>query len=252
MRPVSINAAIVAIDELQISSKIMGKTALDSGKAGFSPTWDQVMKSSQHAPEPRIASRENSERTRTLQIIGWQSHEREQRSTGRGPLPQPKKMPLRNVWASPAARDATKEERAAHAQCTTREEAVRLLQVMARSWGVEPEAADEGEGLCAALCCVLKRLGRDVRTAYLLEANLDAWIKENEARTRNGARQDQRLLAASALYDVRVVVLSTASPEALAYDADPEKPTDEVTLGHCHAEHYARFPVLISARWRGG
>ena len=50
-------------------------------------------------------------------------------------------MPLRNVWASPAARDATKEERAAHAQCTTREEAVRLLQVMARSWGVEPEAA---------------------------------------------------------------------------------------------------------------
>ena len=99
---------------------------------------------------------------------------------------------------------------------------------------------------------MLKRLGRDVRTAYLLEANLDAWIKENEARTRNGARQDQRLLAASALYDVRVVVLSTASPEALAYDADPEKPTDEVTLGHCHAEHYARFPVLISARWRGG
>ena len=56
-------------------------------------------------------------------------------------------MPLRNVWASPAARDATKEERAAHAQCTTREEAVRLLQVMARSWGVEPEAAsEEGEG----------------------------------------------------------------------------------------------------------
>ena len=162
-------------------------------------------------------------------------------------------MPLRNVWASPAARDATKEERAAHAQCTTREEAVRLLQVMARSWGVEPEAAsDEGEGLCAALCTVLKRLGRDVRTAYLLEANLDAWIKENEARTRNGARQDQRLLAASALYDVRVVVLSTASPEALAYDADPEKPTDEVTLGHCHAEHYARFPVFISVRWRGG
>ena len=52
-------------------------------------------------------------------------------------------MPLRNVWASPAARDATKEERAAHAQCTTREEAVRLLQVMARSWGVEPEAAEE-------------------------------------------------------------------------------------------------------------
>ena len=74
---------------------------------------------------------------------------------------------------------------------------------------------------------MLKRLGRDVRTAYLLEANLDAWIKENEARTRNGARQDQRLLAASALYDVRVVVLSTASPEALAYDADPEKPTDD-------------------------
>ena len=123
---------------------------------------------------------------------------------------------------------------------------------MARSWGVEPEAADEGEGLCAALCHVLKRLGRDVRTAYLLEANLDAWIKENEARTRNGARQDQRLLAASALYDVRVVVLSTASPEALAYDADPEKPTDEITLGHCHAEHYARFPVFISVRWRGG
>ena len=147
-------------------------------------------------------------------------------------------MPLRNVWATPAARDATKEERAAHAQCTTREEAVRLLQVMARSWGVEPEAADEGEGLCAALCHVLKRLGRDVRTAYLLEANLDAWIKENEARTRNGARLDQRLLAASALYDVRVVVLSTASPEALAYDADPEKPTDEITLGHCHADHY--------------
>ena len=140
-------------------------------------------------------------------------------------------MPLRNVWASPAARDATKEERAAHAQCTTREEAVRLLQVMARSWGVEPEAAAADEGLCAALCTVLKRLGRDVRTAYLLEANLDAWIKENEARTRNGARQDQRLLAASALYDVRVVVLSTASPEALAYDADPEKPTDEITLG---------------------
>ena len=146
-------------------------------------------------------------------------------------------MPLRNVWASPAARDATKEERAAHAQCTTREEAVRLLQVMARSWGVEPEAAED-PSLCETLCVVLKRLGRDVRTAYLLEANLDAWIKENEARTRNGARQDQRLLAASALYDVRVVVLSTASPEALAYDADPEKPTDEITLGHCHADHY--------------
>lgn len=150
-------------------------------------------------------------------------------------------MPLRNVWATPAALEATKQERTEHARSTTKDEAVRLLDVMARAWSFEPEAAEE-EGLCAALCVVLKRLGRDMRTAYLLEANLDAWIVENGAtqirQGKNGALHDRRLLAASALYDVRVVVLSTASPEALAYDASPDQPGDEITLGHCHADLY--------------
>ena len=123
-------------------------------------------------------------------------------------------MPLRNVWATPAARDATKE-RAAHAQCTTR----RRRYGCSRSWpelGVEPEAAED-PSLRGALH-VLKASAATC-TAYLLEANLDAWIKENEARTRNGVRQDQRLLAASALYDVRVVVLDGVA------EARPTTPT---------------------------
>ena len=166
----------------------------------------------------------------------------------------------------------------AHAGKCAASEAERLLPYLCLNWGLEVESF-EGAASPACQFRALRRglclLGRGSEAAHAaalvddasLRAALVAWLRGNGGRKAPGARAalqesleageaswgavlatlgsedafgDHRtLFAAAARFDVRVVVLSSAWPEPLVYDARPGvADADELVLGHYHDRRY--------------
>ena len=144
----------------------------------------------------------------------------------------------RDVWASTAMLEATRAERARHA-ASCRDAAGAIAAAAARR-GLAPMAP---LGRVAALRAALTRLGLDdgeLASEETLAAALGDWAAQHADRNvaddgphiGAGDADDQDLLAAAAIFDVRVVVVSAACETPLVYDLGNEDDEAVVVLGH--------------------
>ena len=153
----------------------------------------------------------------------------------------------RDVWASPAMLEATRAERARHA-ASCRDAAGAIAAAAARR-GLAPMAP---LGRVAALRAALTRLGLDdgeLASEETLAAALGDWAAQHADRNvaddgphiGAGDADDQDLLAAAAIFDVRVVVVSAACETPLVYDLGNEDDEAVVVLGHGGAAAYCEL-----------
>ena len=153
----------------------------------------------------------------------------------------------RDVWASTAMLEATQAERARHA-ATCRDAAGAIAAAAARR-GLTPMAP---LGRVAALRAALTRLGLDdgeLASEEMLAAALGDWAAQHADRNvaddgphiGAGDADDQDLLAAAAIFDVRVVVVSAACETPLVYDLGNEDDEAVVVLGHGGAAAYCEL-----------
>ena len=153
----------------------------------------------------------------------------------------------RDVWASTAMLEATRAERARHA-ATCRDAAGAIAAAAARR-GLAPMAP---LGRVAALRAALTRLGLDdgeLASEETLAAALGDWALQHADRNvaddgppiGAGDADDQDLLAAAAIFDVRVVVVSAACETPLVYDLGNEDDEAVVVLGHGGAAAYCEL-----------
>ena len=153
----------------------------------------------------------------------------------------------RDVWASTAMLEATRAERARHA-ASCRDAAGAIAAAAARR-GLTPMAP---LGRVAALRAALTRLGLDdgeLASEETLAAALGDWAAQHADRNvaddgphiGAGDADDQDLLAAAAIFDVRVVVVSAACETPLVYDLGNEDDEAVVVLGHGGAAAYCEL-----------
>ena len=153
----------------------------------------------------------------------------------------------RDVWASTAMLEATRAERARHA-ASCRDAAGAIAAAAARR-GLAPMAP---LGRVAALRAALTRLGLDdgeLASEETLAAALGDWALQHADRNvaddgphiGAGDADDQDLLAAAAIFDVRVVVVSAACETPLVYDLGNEDDEAVVVLGHGGAAAYCEL-----------
>ena len=153
----------------------------------------------------------------------------------------------RDVWASTAMLEATRAERARHA-ASCRDAAGAIAAAAARR-GLAPMAP---LGRVAALRAALTRLGLDdgeLASEETLAAALGDWAAQHADRNvaddgphiGGGDADDQDLLAAAAIFDVRVVVVSAACETPLVYDLGNEDDEAVVVLGHGGAAAYCEL-----------
>ena len=153
----------------------------------------------------------------------------------------------RDVWASTAMLEATRAERARHA-ASCRDAAGAIAAAAARR-GLAPMAP---LGRVAALRAALMRLGLDdgeLASEETLAAALGDWALQHADRNvaddgphiGAGDADDQDLLAAAAIFDVRVVVVSAACETPLVYDLGNEDDEAVVVLGHGGAAAYCEL-----------
>ena len=153
----------------------------------------------------------------------------------------------RDVWASTAMLEATRAERARHA-ASCRDAAGAIAAAAARR-GLAPMAP---LGRVAALRAALTRLGLDdgeLASEETLAAALGDWAAQHADRNvaddgphiGAGDADDQDLLAAAAIFDVRVVVVSAACDIPLVYDIGNEDDEAVVVLGHGGAAAYCEL-----------
>ena len=153
----------------------------------------------------------------------------------------------RDVWASTAMLEATRVERARHA-ASCRDAAGAIAAAAARR-GLAPMAP---LGRVAALRAALTRLGLDdgeLASEETLAAALGDWALQHADRNvaddgphiGAGDADDQDLLAAAAIFDVRVVVVSAACETPLVYDLGNEDDEAVVVLGHGGAAAYCEL-----------
>ena len=153
----------------------------------------------------------------------------------------------RDVWASTAMLEATRAERARHA-ASCRDAAGAIAAAAARR-GLTPMAP---LGRVAALRAALTRLGLDdgeLASEETLAAALADWALQHADRNvaddgphiGAGDADDQDLLAAAAIFDVRVVVVSAACETPLVYDLGNEDDEAVVVLGHGGAAAYCEL-----------
>ena len=153
----------------------------------------------------------------------------------------------RDVWASTAMLEATRAERARHA-ASCRDAAGAIAAAAARR-GLAPMAP---LGRVAALRAALTRLGLDdgeLASEEMLAAALGDWAAQHADRNvaddgphiGAGDADDQDLLAAAAIFDVRVVVVSAACETPLVYDLGNEDDEAVVVLGHGGAAAYCEL-----------
>ena len=153
----------------------------------------------------------------------------------------------RDVWASTAMLEATRAERARHA-ASCRDAAGAIAAAAARR-GLAPMAP---LGRVAALRAALTRLGLDdgeLASEETLAAALGDWATQHADRNvaddgphiGAGDADDQDLLAAAAIFDVRVVVVSAACETPLVYDLGNEDDEAVVVLGHGGAAAYCEL-----------
>ena len=153
----------------------------------------------------------------------------------------------RDVWASTAMLEATRAERARHA-ASCRDAAGAIAAAAARR-GLAPMAP---LGRVAALRAALTRLGLDdgeLASEATLAAALEDWAAQHADRNvaddgphiGAGDADDQDLLAAAAIFDVRVVVVSAACETPLVYDLGNEDDEAVVVLGHGGAAAYCEL-----------
>ena len=153
----------------------------------------------------------------------------------------------RDVWASTAMLEATRAERARHA-ASCRDAAGAIVAAAAKR-GLTPMAP---LGRVAALRAALTRLGLDdgeLVSEETLAAALGDWALQHADRNvaddgphiGAGDADDQDLLAAAAIFDVRVVVVSAACETPLVYDLGNEDDEAVVVLGHGGAAAYCEL-----------
>ena len=153
----------------------------------------------------------------------------------------------RDVWASTAMLEATRAARARHA-ASCRDAAGAIAAAAARR-GLTPMAP---LGRVAALRAALTRLGLDdgeLASEETLAAALGDWAAQHADRNvaddgphiGAGDADDQDLLAAAAIFDVRVVVVSAACETPLVYDLGNEDDEAVVVLGHGGAAAYCEL-----------
>ena len=157
----------------------------------------------------------------------------------------------RDVWASTAMLEATRAERARHA-AMCRDAAGAIAAAAARR-GLAPMAP---LGRVAALRAALTRLGLDdgeLASEETLAAALGDWAAQHADRSvaddgphiGAGDADDQDLLAAAAIFDVRVVVVSAACETPLVYDLGNEDDEAVVVLGHGGAAYCELAPKHV-------
>ena len=143
--------------------------------------------------------------------------------------------------------EATRAERARHA-ASCRDAAGAIAAAAARR-GLAPMAP---LGRVAALRAALTRLGLDdgeLASEETLAAALGDWALQHADRNvaddgphiGAGDADDQDLLAAAAIFDVRVVVVSAACETPLVYDLGNEDDEAVVVLGHGGAAAYCEL-----------
>ena len=143
--------------------------------------------------------------------------------------------------------EATRAERARHA-ASCRDAAGAIAAAAARR-GLAPMAP---LGRVAALRAALTRLGLDdgeLASEETLAAALGDWAAQHADRNvaddgphiGGGDADDQDLLAAAAIFDVRVVVVSAACETPLVYDLGNEDDEAVVVLGHGGAAAYCEL-----------
>ena len=153
----------------------------------------------------------------------------------------------RDVWASTAMLEATRAERARHAASCR--DAAGAIAAAAAKRGLTPMAP---LGRVAALRAALTRLGLDdgeLASEETLAAALGDWALQHADRNvaddgphiGAGDADDQDLLAAAAIFDVRVVVVSAACETPLVYDLGNEDDEAVVVLGHGGAAAYCEL-----------
>ena len=153
----------------------------------------------------------------------------------------------RDVWASTAMLEATRAERARHAASCR--DAAGAIAAAAAKRGLAPMAP---LGRVAALRAALTRLGLDdgeLASEETLAAALGDWALQHADRNvaddgphiGAGDADDQDLLAAAAIFDVRVVVVSAACETPLVYDLGNEDDEAVVVLGHGGAAAYCEL-----------
>ena len=153
----------------------------------------------------------------------------------------------RDVWASTAMLEATRAERARHAASCR--DAAGAIAAAAAKRGLTPMAP---LGRVAALRAALTRLGLDdgeLASEETLAAALGDWAAQHADRNvaddgphiGAGDADDQDLLAAAAIFDVRVVVVSAACETPLVYDLGNEDDEAVVVLGHGGAAAYCEL-----------
>ena len=153
----------------------------------------------------------------------------------------------RDVWASTAMLEATRAERARHAAACR--DAAGAIAAAAAKRGLTPMAP---LGRVAALRAALTRLGLDdgeLASEETLAAALGDWALQHADRNvaddgphiGAGDADDQDLLAAAAIFDVRVVVVSAACETPLVYDLGNEDDEAVVVLGHGGAAAYCEL-----------
>ena len=148
----------------------------------------------------------------------------------------------RDVWASTAMLEATRAERARHA-ASCRDAAGAIAAAAARR-GLAPMAP---LGRVAALRAALTRLGLDdgeLASEETLAAALGDWALQHADRNvaddgphiGAGDADDQDLLAAAAIFDVRVVVVCVSINQCVGC-------TDNSSLSH--------FSAMTRPSWLG-
>ena len=143
--------------------------------------------------------------------------------------------------------EATRAERARHAASCR--DAAGAIAAAAAKRGLTPMAP---LGRVAALRAALTRLGLDdgeLASEETLAAALGDWALQHADRNvaddgphiGAGDADDQDLLAAAAIFDVRVVVVSAACETPLVYDLGNEDDEAVVVLGHGGAAAYCEL-----------
>ena len=143
--------------------------------------------------------------------------------------------------------EATRAERARHAASCR--DAAGAIAAAAAKRGLSPMAL---LGRVAALRAALTRLGLDdgeLASEETLAAALGDWAAQHADRNvaddgphiGAGDADDQDLLAAAAIFDVRVVVVSAACETPLVYDLGNEDDEAVVVLGHGGAAAYCEL-----------
>ena len=161
--------------------------------------------------------------------------------------------------------DAVRAQEKAHAEKCAATESRRLLPYICKEFHlkIDEDGADDASQF-AALRRALRRLGRDREPAHAaalesetsLRHALVAWLRARglgadaavraslapgeaswdealAALAKPDAAGDHRtLLAAAGLFEVRIIVLSTAASRPLAYEATRETDRDEIVLGY--------------------